>query len=108
MYSALSNVSPSSSITLDSLVLSDEDKAKARILQLYCEENGLGNWSETISVREIRQNCKTANHEQLHKKQKLITGKLLEARKNGNMEERKRLEDEYFALLTKAKMPHSV
>lgn len=108
LHSALSTITPTSSLTLESLLLSDEDKAKARILQLYCEENGLGNWSETISIREVRQNCKIANHEQLHKKQKLITMKLLEARKNGDIDERKRLEDEYFSLLMKAKKPQGV
>jgi DNA primase len=99
LHTALTAVSSDHTITVDSLMLSDEDRNRARILQLYCEENGLGGWSESVSIREIQHNIKMANHEQVHRKQKRITGMLLEARKTGNNEERQKLEDEYQQLL---------
>lgn len=108
LYEALSHCMVDVPITIDALALSDDDKARVRILQLYCEENGLSTWGESVSVREIRQNCRTANHEQLHKKQKFITSKLLEARKNGDLQETKKLEDEYLHLLQLSKIPQGM
>jgi DNA primase len=99
LHSALAAVTPDAALTVDGLALSDENRNRARILQLYCEENGLGGWNEAVSLREIRLNCRTANHEQLLRKQKRVTTMLLEARKKGDEDARKTLEEEYHQLL---------
>lgn len=104
LYNALKASNAGAALTLDSLDISEEDRNKARILLLYCEENGLANWGESVSVREISHNCKTANHELLLKKQKMITARLLEARKTGNHEDQKKLEAEYLQILQMGKM----
>jgi DNA primase len=99
LYTALRALEGRTDFTADILDLADEHRHAATILQLYCEENGFGQWNDSVAIREIRRNCKNANRELLHKKQKDITQRLLEARKTGNTAEEGDLTDQYKQLL---------
>jgi DNA primase len=99
LYNALMPHVDTADVTVDMLSLSDEDRERARILHLYCEENGFADWSESIAIREIRRNCFTANKEQLHRKQKDITRRMLEAGRAGKKAEQEALEAQYQQLL---------
>ncbi len=85
------------------LLLTEEQRQRAEILVLYCEENGFADWNESVAIREIRRNCKTANRELLQKKQRGITNQLLEARKKGDSAEEMQLVTQYQQLLQMAK-----
>lgn len=107
LYRALktvASVGPSPEIDIETLELSDEEKKQTRILELYCEENGLANWSESLATREVRHNLKNANREMLMHRQKDITRRLLEARKNGHKEEESELTTQYQQILELARM----
>lgn len=104
LYNALKDVGESVDFTLDTLNLSDEDRKAAGILLLYCEENGFSQWNDPVATREIRRNTRTANRDFLHKKQKDITRKLTEARRQGKEEEEKDLAAQYQQLLALSRM----
>jgi len=86
-------------VTLAELGLGEEDYRRAGILLLYCEENGFSQWSDSIAIREIRRNCRTANREQLQRKQKDITQRLLEAKRRGESQTEAELAVQYQQLL---------
>lgn len=85
--------------TVDDLTLPPEMHARAGVLLLYCEENGFAGWNDAVAAREIRRNCKIANRELLHRRQKDITRRLLEARRLGNAAEENELAAQYQQLL---------
>ncbi len=99
LYRALKKIGDNTTFTLDMLDLSDEDRKKAGILMLYCEENKFAEWNEAVATLETRRNCRNANRELLHKKQKDITQKLLEAQKLGRVEEVEELSNKYQELI---------
>lgn len=89
--------------SVEQLNLSDEHRHMANVLLLYCEESGFSQWSDSIANREIHNNCKTANKELLHRKQKEITQRLLQAKKTGDTREEGELAAQYQHLLELSK-----
>lgn len=104
LYQALKQAGGRTDVTIDQLELSDDHRKQAGILMLYCEENGFTEWNDAISTREVRRNCKNANRDYLHKKQKEITKKLVEARTAGRKEEEQDLAAQYQQLLALTKL----
>lgn len=103
IYDALKKAGDSTTYTLDTLELSDEDRKKAGILMLYCEDSKFSEWNDAVATLEIRRNCRNANREMLHRKQKDVTQKLLEAQKMGRKEEITELTSAYQELLQLSK-----
>lgn len=99
LYDALQEVGNRTDFTVDTLNLPEEVRGRAGILQLYCEESGFAVWNEAVATREIRSNCKTANRDQLHRKQKDITKRLLEAKRAGDASAEQDLTAQYQELL---------
>lgn len=99
LFEALKAVTDTPNYSLEDLSLTEEERARARVLVLYCEENGFSEWNESTATREIRKNCRIANKEHLLKKQRDITKQLLAARKNGDSEREKDLANQYQQLL---------
>lgn len=81
-----------------------EIKDKLMVLQLYCDDNGMGDWSEGVATREIRRNCQNANREMIRRKQQGITQKLMQAKSVGDAAAETLLQNEYQELLKLAKM----
>lgn len=105
LYTALkANADAKAPCELDALPLDDENRRKASILMLYCEENGFHEWNDSAAIRELRSNCHHANRDLIHKKQQEITRKLLDARKNGNVDDEKLLAVQYLEVLKLSKM----
>ncbi len=99
LYRALKE-SPAGELTLDMLSLEPQDRERAGILFLYCDQqHGFGEWNERIAPKEIERNCQNANHEYLRRKQQDMTRKLLEARKNGDAKQEEGLLAEYQEVL---------
>ena len=91
-------------IAVDALDLSVEHRERAGILQLFCEEHGFAEWSESLSFREIRKNIQSANREILRRKQRELSQKLIDARKAGRVAEEAQLSTQYQQILKLAKM----
>lgn len=105
LYASLKVLDPRPEVDIDALPLDDDQKKRVRILLLYCEENGMGEWSEAVATREIRTNCRHANREQLIRKQKDITRQLLEARREGKTADESVLASQYQQLINLARNP---
>lgn len=84
--------------------LPEEHRERAAILSLFCETHGFQDWSEGLSVREIRKNCQRANHITLKLKQLEIARRLKEARAQGKTLEEAQLSTQYQQVLKLAKM----
>lgn len=104
LYSVLKSIAADTKNILASLEGSEELLKHARILQLYCEEQGFTEWSEAIAIREIRRNCHHANSDLLRRKQQEITRQLLEARRLGELTQEALLQTQYQQLIKLAKM----
>lgn len=104
LYEAIQQRAKGESWTVETLPLSPDVREWARVLMLYAEEQGLAGWSETVALREIRQNCRRANRETVRRKQQEITEQLLRARSGGNRQEEALLEVRYQEVLKLAKM----
>ncbi len=104
LYEAVQRRPDGESGTVETLPLAPEVREWARVLMLYMEEQGMSGWSETVALREIRRNCRMANRETVRRKQQEITGKLLQARSEGNRQEEALLEVRYQEVLKLAKM----
>lgn len=104
LYEAIQGNAKGAAWTVETIPLSPEAREWARVRMLYAEEQGLGGWSETVALREIRQNCRVANRETVRRKQQEITEKLLRARSEGNRAEEALLEVHYQEVLKLAKM----
>ncbi len=105
LYAALSAMEPSPAMDPDALPLSGEFRRRAGILQLFCEEQGMGEWSESVALREIRSNCRNSNREQLLRKQRDITQRLVTARREGLRDQESALIREYQQLIERARAP---
>lgn len=84
--------------------LQPETQERARVLLLYCEENGFAGWNEGTAAREIRRNCQNANREALRKKLQDITREMMAARKSGKVTEEELLRTQYQQVLKLAKI----
>ncbi len=105
LFTALKkNADAKAPISIDTLDIDEDTKKRLSILLLYCEENGFQDWNDTVALREIRKNCKHANHEHIRRKQQEITQKLLLARAEKNVQEEKLLATQYLELLKLSKM----
>ncbi len=105
VYAALKGMEPCPEVDIEALPLDPDQKKRVRILLLYCEESGMGEWNETVATREIRANCRHANREQLMRKQKDITRRLLEARRGGSAADETQLVTQYQQLINLARNP---
>ncbi|MBI4129083.1 DNA primase [Candidatus Peregrinibacteria bacterium] len=104
VYEAMRHMPKGESWTVETLPLPPDAREWARLVMLYAEEQGLSGWSETVALREIRRNCRTANRETVRRKQREITEQLLRARSTGNRPEESLLEVRYQEVLKLAKM----
>ncbi|MFA6039152.1 MAG: DNA primase [Candidatus Peribacteraceae bacterium] len=98
-YEALKQAESLSETSLDMLPLAPEHRERAALLLLFCEENGLAEWSESLAVREIRKNCISANRELLQRKQEDIARLLIAARAAQNVTEEALLQNQYMQII---------
>lgn len=103
LYAALQSAGEGE-IVIDTLDIEAPARERIRILQLYCEEQGFAEWSESTAEREIRRNCLTANRDYLRRKQQEITKRLVEAKRAGSSAEESELQAQFTELLKLAKM----
>lgn len=104
VYKAIQALPPTGHVSIEDLPLADEHRERASILQLWGEEHGFAEWSETLAIREIKKNCISANREVIKKKQQEITQKLLAARSQGNATEEALLQIQYQEIIKLSKM----
>ncbi len=89
---------------VDFSALEPDVQERARILLLFCEENGFSGWTDGIAAREIRRNCLNANREALRRKLQDITRDMMAARKGGKLAEEELLRTQYQQVLKLAKI----
>ena len=89
---------------VDFSALEPDVQERARILLLFCEENGFSGWTDGIAAREIRLNCLNANREALRRKLQDITRDMMAARKGGKLAEEELLRTQYQQVLKLAKI----
>lgn len=102
LYAAMKEASGGGEMDLS--LLPADVQEWARILLLYCEENGLSGWSDSIAAREIRRNCHNANRDVLRRKLQTITQEMLLARKSGKVADEELLRTQYQQVLKLARM----
>jgi len=88
----------------DISILPPEVQERARILLLFCEENGFTGWTDSVAAREIRRNCQNANRDALRKKLQDITRDMMAARKSGKIADEELLRTQYQQVLKLAKI----
>jgi DNA primase len=103
LYKALQSA-PLEALTLAAIPLPQEFAERASVLALYCDQHEFTDWSESMAIREIRKHCKRSNRELLQAKQKEITKRLLEARRDGKISEEVQLQNQYQQVLRLMKM----
>lgn len=91
LYEALKAQAPNAHLTLEDLPLNEEDKQKASIVQLYCEDLEFGEWSEMMAGSHLKAQCKQANQYLLDIRLAENKIKLTEAEKTGNTAARDQL-----------------
>lgn len=91
-------------VSPENLALEPQEKERAAILILFCEEHGFGDWSQSLAEREIRKNCKRVNREILLHKQMEIARKLKEAKLTGKIAEEAVLATQYQQVLKLTQM----
>ncbi len=100
LYEAMKSLPEGSTeVDIGALNLPTDFEKRARILELYCEENGFQDWNDSGATREIRKNAMKANKDVLHKKLQQIKEKLLIASKSGNVGEEELLRTQNNQLL---------
>ncbi len=104
LYSALIRLKDRQVFEVADVELDELDRERCRVLMLYCEENGFADWNDSIAVREIRNNCRTANRDYLHRHLKDITQRLLQARSAGDKQAEAELSDRYAKLIQMEKL----
>lgn len=104
LFDAMQAVQADQKLSLDTLGLPPDQRERASILLLFCEQNGFGNWSELHAPREIRGNIVVANRELLRRKQRDIGAKLLAAQRGGKRAEEELLRTQYQQLLKLANL----
>ena len=102
LHAAVKGAGPGEDIDLSALP--PESQERARILLLYCEENGFAGWTDSIAAREIRRNCHNANRDALRRKLQEITREMMAARKSGKVAEEELLRTQYQQVLKLAKI----
>lgn len=102
LYSAVK--ASTSNEEFDLAALQPEAQERARILLLFCEENGFVGWNDSTAAREIRRNCQNANREALRKKLQEIQRDMIAAVKNGKTAEEELLRTQYSQVLKLAKI----
>ncbi|MFH1444352.1 MAG: DNA primase [Candidatus Peregrinibacteria bacterium] len=103
LYKALKSA-PEDAKDLQALSLTDEQRERAVILQLFCEVHGFQEWSDVLAIREIRKNCRRANSITLRLKQLDIARRLKEAHAEGHTLEEAQLSTQYQQVLKLTKM----
>lgn len=102
LYNILKDAPPEAQ--LEDLPLSLEHRERVAIILLYCEEQGLTQWNDSIALREIRANTVNSNRDFIRRKQVEITSQMLAARKAGQTTEEDLLKTQYQQLLKLSKM----
>lgn len=102
LHDAVKNAAPGEPVDLAALPA--EAQEHARILLLFCEENGFSDWNDSTAAREIRRNCQNANREAIRKKLQDITKEMMAARKGGKAAEEELLRTQYQQVLKMAKI----
>ncbi len=102
LYNAVKAISPG--VDFDLSVLPADVQERARILLLFCEENGFSGWGDSIAAREIRRNCQNANRDALRKKLQDITREMMVAKKSGKVADEELLRTQYQQVLKLAKI----
>lgn len=103
LYESL-KAAPAEEVSVQALPLTEEQRERAAILQLFCEVHGFQEWSDSLAIREIRKNCQRANHVTLKLKQLQIARLLKEAHVDGRLAEEAQLSTQYQQVLKLAKM----
>ncbi len=83
----------------DPVVLEQPWLEKLQVLLLWCEQNGLDEWSDSLAAREVKKLCHQSNQEVILRKQKHITQALLLAQREGRKGEEEKLRTEYQQVL---------
>ncbi len=104
LYEALKEASPTDRLTPDSLPLPEPERERVGILLLYCEHHGLGEWTDSMALREVRKNCQLANHDLIYLKQREVSAKLADAHKRGRAAEEEQLRTQYLQLIKLSQM----
>lgn len=104
LHTAMKACPADKELALEALDLEPAVRERASILLLYCEQHGLGVWSELLAPREIRRNIHQANRDLLRRKQRDVSERLLEAQKAGKTGEEELLRTQYQHLLKLANM----
>lgn len=81
-----------------------EHAEKLAVLLLFCEQHGFHEWAESLAAGEIRRNCQQANRMTILTKQRNVTAKLVEARREGKAVEEAQLLTQYQQILKLSKM----
>ena len=102
LYRSLKDIP--SNVEFDVASLEPDSQEPARILLLFCEENGFAGWNDSTAAREIRRNCQNANRESLRKKLQDITRAMMAASKSGKLAEEELLRTQYQQVLKLAKI----
>lgn len=102
LHAAVKAAGPAAEPDLSSLPADVQERA--RILILYCEENGFSDWNDSTAAREIRRNCQNANREALRRKLQDITRDMMAARKGGKLADEELLRTQYQQVLKLAKI----
>lgn len=84
---------------LAAMALPEETRQRAGILVLFCEENGMGGWSDSTAIREINKMIDIANRDVKRRKIQEISKKILIARNEGKKEEEQILNAEFSQLM---------
>jgi DNA primase len=86
------------------LPMVDDHRERLGVLLLFCEQHGFHEWAESLALSEIRRNCDRANRFTIIGKQREITTKLIEARREGKVAEEAQLQTQYQQVLKLSRM----
>lgn len=104
LFIGIQDAPESPSLTVDMLDVPEDVRERLRILLLYLEDHGMGDWSENIAMQEMVKNCTNANREFLQRKQREIAKKLMQAKSEGRTSDEAQLATQYQQVLKLAKM----
>ncbi|PIQ76262.1 DNA primase [Candidatus Peregrinibacteria bacterium CG11_big_fil_rev_8_21_14_0_20_49_14] len=104
LFMGIREAPESSTLTVDMLDMPEDVRDRLRILLLYLEDHGMGEWSENIAMQEMVKNCTNANREFLQRKQRDIAKKLMHAKSEGRTSDEAQLATQYQQVLKLAKM----
>lgn len=99
LYDALKTIVPPQDDPLSAMGIPDEVRQRAGILVLYCEDNGMGGWNDSTSIRELNKMIDIANRDVKRKRIQELSKKILIARKEGKKQEEEILNAQFSQLM---------